>query len=622
MEKRSKKNIIVAMISIVVLMLLLIGLTYAYYRSNIIGNTTNSINAATKNLKLVYADGSPNINATNFEPSDNVYEKVFTVTNEGNGEVSYVIFLIDVINTFERTDDIKFTLECTTNGTLPCGTVSDETTFPSLKQRLSTATIEKGKTHTYTFKFTYRDSGTDQSVDMGKTLKAKIQIYDVLGDDNVEYTETLVYHIINNAKLNKNGTQFVNTPPTKVGQQVSSSNWSLGTEENVYLQENELFWIAMYSNSEEDLYDCWDKWSEGEVEELSECSNVKKYNGCNDDVKNKYIFYDLTEDTYYVEDCDNERPIVGKAKYEKVLSTEEDDYGTSYYFRGKVDDNFVNFAGMCWRIVRISGDGSIKLILEDSKQECADVTRFYNRNFGTGNFGYEEKNVDSDSSQEAIMSYLEPVTNKNNSMVKEFYDFQTLLSTKINEKYTGKTIDNMLKSGDWCLDDKAYTKSGTTYTPLENYNYESNMYYESYLRLSGANGYQPSFKCNGTILNEFADVEGVSTKSPMYVATITANEAVYAGTIMNGSKINYDYYLAIMPELDADPNGFRFWTLSAATFYDADNVFEVSDNGYLTFDQNDYALDSRFGFRPAISLKKNILFDSGDGTKTNPYEVK
>jgi hypothetical protein len=40
-----------------------------------------------------------------------------------------------------------------------------------------------------------------------------------------------------------------------------------------------------------------------------------------------------------------------------------DDYGTSYYFRGNITNNFVSFAGMCWRIVRVTGDGSIKLAL-------------------------------------------------------------------------------------------------------------------------------------------------------------------------------------------------------------------------------------------------------------------
>ena len=40
----------------------------------------------------------------------------------------------------------------------------------------------------------------------------------------------------------------------------------------------------------------------------------------------------------------------------------EDDYGTSYYFRGMVNNNWVKFAGFYWRIIRINGDGSIRII--------------------------------------------------------------------------------------------------------------------------------------------------------------------------------------------------------------------------------------------------------------------
>ena len=42
-----------------------------------------------------------------------------------------------------------------------------------------------------------------------------------------------------------------------------------------------------------------------------------------------------------------------------------DEKGISYYFRGKVENNYVLFANMLWRIVKINSDGSIKLVLND-----------------------------------------------------------------------------------------------------------------------------------------------------------------------------------------------------------------------------------------------------------------
>ena len=44
--------------------------------------------------------------------------------------------------------------------------------------------------------------------------------------------------------------------------------------------------------------------------------------------------------------------------------TAEDDLGTSYYFRGAVENNYVKFAGYWWRIIRINGDGSIRIIYD------------------------------------------------------------------------------------------------------------------------------------------------------------------------------------------------------------------------------------------------------------------
>ena len=62
------------------------------------------------------------------------------------------------------------------------------------------------------------------------------------------------------------------------------------------------------------------------------------------------------------------------ASNEAVMGLAPDDYGISYYFRGNVQNNFVSFAGMCWRIVRITGDGSVKLALYDySSANCTNT---------------------------------------------------------------------------------------------------------------------------------------------------------------------------------------------------------------------------------------------------------
>ena len=47
------------------------------------------------------------------------------------------------------------------------------------------------------------------------------------------------------------------------------------------------------------------------------------------------------------------------------LISDLDDIGISYYFRGNVQNNYFKFADKMWRIVRINGDNSVRLILDE-----------------------------------------------------------------------------------------------------------------------------------------------------------------------------------------------------------------------------------------------------------------
>ena len=44
------------------------------------------------------------------------------------------------------------------------------------------------------------------------------------------------------------------------------------------------------------------------------------------------------------------------------LLKETDNYGDTYYFRGLVEDNYIIFANHTWRIIRVNGDGSTRII--------------------------------------------------------------------------------------------------------------------------------------------------------------------------------------------------------------------------------------------------------------------
>lgn len=52
------------------------------------------------------------------------------------------------------------------------------------------------------------------------------------------------------------------------------------------------------------------------------------------------------------------------------LNTKNDNYGLSYYYINNPTNNYINIDNMCYRIVRILGNGNIKLVLEDKSNTC------------------------------------------------------------------------------------------------------------------------------------------------------------------------------------------------------------------------------------------------------------
>lgn len=83
--------------------------------------------------------------------------------------------------------------------------------------------------------------------------------------------------------------------------------------------------------------------------------------------------------------------IVGEnaAVTEEGLIESTDDDGKSYYFRGKTENNYVSFANLLWRIVKVNGDGTVKLVLN---QLINNSTQFYAQD-SNYNLSFQEANI-------------------------------------------------------------------------------------------------------------------------------------------------------------------------------------------------------------------------------------
>ena len=633
MNRRGK--IIVSITGITLVLLILVGLTYAYFLTRIQGNTNNkSISLTTADLSLVYADGNTNIiTKEKIIPGDVIGTKDFTVTNNGTKETEYIVVIDDVVITNLSTNpatptdfesnDFVFTLTCESSDNVECNGVATEERLPLTDDTYIIANkIAATATQTYHLTVTYKETGVDQSADMNKKLEAKIDIRDARDNPYSSNHNLLAYHIINNAASKKNGTVLRNVPLTKPAEMPSLGTYIDGISYQVGEEITE--WTNTGLAGEYWLY--FDDTNVGEmmeaVQEFGTSGNptvLMPYltNNCSDTI-NKYIVIaeslNSTE-TYYISGCSGNNPIVGDA--EKTLGVTSDDLGTSYYFRGNPIDNYVDFAGMCWRIVRIEGDGSIKLILEDQDyitngSPCAssngnwDIPTTTGGNTTIGNFGYDN----STYSGKDIASYLNPVTDADESQIYAFYNFQNSLSS---------ANKNKLKAGNWCYDDKAYTTTtgGSVITDKSSYYTNGTaFYYDSYVRLSGVSGtYNPTLKCNGRVLNSFNNVtynnNVIITSDDMYVGTLTADEIIYAGgtTYLN----NPNYYLI-------NGQNLYWWSLSPSYFDDGihDRAFCVEYDGDV---DGSFVVHDVSSFRPSVSLSFDTTISGGDGTKTNAYAI-
>src|SRR5574344_872629 len=178
MDKRHKVMIVI--LSILNVVVLLVGVSYAYYVATISGNeTSKSLEGTSSNLEITFADGADTVSASGIAPGWSA-TKTFTVTNTGNDTAYYKIKLYDLTNTFTVKDLWNYTgfSSITYSLTSTGGANTPESSLPTTDSFASVSTsIAKNVTHTYTMTINYKTfANVDQTADMGKTFSFKIGI--------------------------------------------------------------------------------------------------------------------------------------------------------------------------------------------------------------------------------------------------------------------------------------------------------------------------------------------------------------------------------------------------------------------------------------------------------------
>ncbi len=152
--------------------------SYAYFTASVNGNGSASNNAiATGHMEVTYNNGSELSLKENMIPGDYII-KTFSVTNTGDVDAVYDVYLNEVVNNFDPKSDLVYEL------TSDRGANINETVCPDTKGIIAPSVlIRVGETHNYTFKITFKDTGINQDSNKGKLFQGKID----LEDSSLEY---------------------------------------------------------------------------------------------------------------------------------------------------------------------------------------------------------------------------------------------------------------------------------------------------------------------------------------------------------------------------------------------------------------------------------------------------
>ena len=204
------------------------------------------------------------------------------------------------------------------------------------------------------------------------------------------------------------------------------------------------------------------------------------------------------------------------------VSTDTNDEQPTYYFRGAVENNYVDFAGFIWRIIRINEDGTIRLISQNLIDSDAG-SRF---NPNGKSIYYSDSNIEN-GMQYIINNWYQTYIGNNTT-----YDNKVALGEYCEQAKVAYNIDNAESSG---ADMQIYTE------------------------------YYPNFKCQ-------KDNNGKGPLS-LKVGMITYDELIFAGGYNKLS--NSSYYLF--------NNYYYSWTMSPSN-YSTSYDWCIGGGGWVEYD--------------------------------------
>ena len=559
----NKKSITILVVCLIVSVM---SVSLAFFSARIIGNGKNvSVNA--KELTINF-DNNNEIASGIIEPGWSS-TNTFSVTNKSKTNFTYDIVLKNYKNTTKTNGYLVYKIT-STNGynmtefkDMP---KDGENTYDLVIAR--GITIEPGSSNkqNYTLEIKYLDSTEDQSIDMGSTVTGSLYIVESTTNENNPYTVgTLGYQIMEDNSNIKTRTDF-----SQMYEDVNIGTMYKATEDNT-----DVYYFAG------DVRNNWVKFGVFE-------SDVIVYRGYNTD----YPYLPFREyDT--LEECQN-----GSDNYKNNC--------TMHKYASAGDPIY-------WRIIRTNSDGSIRLLYAGTSPDTSEGI--------IGVSAYNNTGYHSDPMYVGYMygtsgSLENNKTNENSSDIKKFIDHWY-------EKYFINYTKYLSTTAAFC-NSRVLGKN-------QDYSISSAFNYEAMDRLYNDTIIKPTYDCSD--INDKFTVDQVAGNGKLTypIALMTADEVSYAGgsftkysnnvilwysSNSKGRDIISNYFF-INDALNATPDTYLMTAMKYETTAKTATLENANRLGILRWGLN-YMPNA---VRPVISLKKDLIYKSGDGSATNPYEV-
>ena len=370
MDKQLKKIYLYMGIFVAIIF---IGATYAFFTAGMSSENSTTVRADAGTMKITY-DGGANIDLAGIYPKDDVWAtKTITVTgnNTTDAEMYYKLTLVVDSNTFKTDDPLQYELVSTntsTNGEIIPNISKTDITGTSIELGSGHFAKANNAKHTYELKIYYPKKATSQNASQGSSFSAHVEITSAKAPTAPTFAETI---LANNKVQTPLTTPGAEVSACKESEVTATSSASVSSIYQAYYFTYGTGWEAngtkfnltgaavtsdTYANSYSSLVGKYlpsnSLYAAG--------SNTAGTMKTTTNLSSVYYVVSATRNSFTYKEISS-----NKNTTEALLASAEDDYGTSYYFRGAVKNNYVEFANKCWRIVRVGGDGSVKLILHN-----------------------------------------------------------------------------------------------------------------------------------------------------------------------------------------------------------------------------------------------------------------